>query len=123
MTELNQLLKQITLIFGKMSLYGSMCAQSLSDVSDSLWPHELYVARQAPLCIGFSRQEHWSGLPFPSRDLPDPGIEPRVSCASCFGRWVLYTSTTWEALMKAYIVVTCLVLLGVNRIISRSYRK
>ena len=36
------------------------------------------VARQAPLCMGFSRQEYWSGLPFPSPgDLPSPGIEPR----------------------------------------------
>ena len=36
------------------------------------------VAHQAPLPMGFSRQEYWSGLPFPSpRDLPDPGIEPR----------------------------------------------
>ena len=36
------------------------------------------VARQAPLSMGFSRQEHWSGLPFPSpEDLPDPVIEPR----------------------------------------------
>ena len=36
------------------------------------------VAYQAPLSIGFSRQESWSGLPFPSPgDLPDPGIEPR----------------------------------------------
>ena len=36
------------------------------------------VARQAPLSIGFSRQEYCSGLPFPSLgDLPDPGIEPR----------------------------------------------
>ena len=35
-------------------------------------------ARQAPLSMGFSRQEHWSGLPFPSPgDLPDPGIEPK----------------------------------------------
>ena len=35
------------------------------------------VARQAPLCMGFQRQEYWSGLPFPSPgDLPDPGIEP-----------------------------------------------
>ena len=33
---------------------------------------------QASLSMGFSRQEYWSGLPFPSpRDLPDPGIEPR----------------------------------------------
>ena len=36
------------------------------------------VAQQAPLSMGFSRQEYWSGLPFPSPgDLPDPGIEPR----------------------------------------------
>ena len=36
------------------------------------------VASQAPLSMGFSRQEHWSGLPFPSpRDLPNRGIEPR----------------------------------------------
>ena len=35
------------------------------------------VARQAPLSMGFSRQEYWSGLPFPSpEDLPDQGIEP-----------------------------------------------
>ena len=35
-------------------------------------------AYQARLSMGFSRQEYWSGLPFPSTgDLPDPGIEPR----------------------------------------------
>ena len=36
------------------------------------------IARQAPLSMGFSRQEYWSGLPFPSLgDLLNPGIEPR----------------------------------------------
>ena len=35
------------------------------------------AARQAPLSMGFSRQEHWSGLPRPPPgDLPDPGTEP-----------------------------------------------
>ena len=35
------------------------------------------VACQAPLSMEFSRQEHWSGLPFPPPgDLPNPGIEP-----------------------------------------------
>ena len=35
------------------------------------------VAYQNPPSMGFSRQEYWSGLPFPSLgDLPDPGIEP-----------------------------------------------
>ena len=38
------------------------------------------AAHQAPPSLGFSRQEHWSGLSFPSPgDLPDPGIEPRFS--------------------------------------------
>ena len=36
------------------------------------------VAHQAPLSMGFSRREFWSGLPFPSPgDLSDPGTEPR----------------------------------------------
>ena len=35
------------------------------------------VSRQAPLSIGFPRQEYWRGLPFlPLGDLTDPGIEP-----------------------------------------------
>ena len=34
---------------------------------------------QAPLSMGFPRQEYWSGLPVPSpRDLPDPGLNPRL---------------------------------------------
>ena len=38
------------------------------------------IACQVPLSIGFSRQECWNGLPFPSLgDLPDPGIEPGSS--------------------------------------------
>ena len=35
------------------------------------------IAYHAPPSVGFSRQEYWSGLPFPSPgDLPNPGIEP-----------------------------------------------
>ena len=38
------------------------------------------AAYQAPPSMGFSRQEYWSGLPFPSPgDLPNPGFEPRSS--------------------------------------------
>ena len=41
-----------------------------------------HIALQAPLSMGFPRQEYWSGLPFPSPgDLPNPGIKP-VSPAS-----------------------------------------
>jgi len=44
-------------------------------MSDSATPWT--IACQAPLSLEFSRQEYWSGLPFPSSgDLPDPGIEP-----------------------------------------------
>ena len=52
-----------------------MHTQSLSCVQlcATLWT----VAHQAPLSMGFSKQEYWSGLPFPPpRDLPNPGIEP-----------------------------------------------
>ena len=49
---------------------------SRSVVSNSLWP-PWTVASQVSPSAGFSRQEYWSGLPFPSPgDLPDPGIEP-----------------------------------------------
>ena len=52
-----------------------MKVKSLSRVQLFVTPW--IVAHQAPLSMGFSRQEYWSGLPFPSPgDLPDPGIEP-----------------------------------------------
>ena len=45
------------------------------------------VAHQAPLSMGFSRQEYWSGLPSPSpRDFPDPGVKswcPALQADSC----------------------------------------
>ena len=47
------------------------------------------VARQTPLSMEFSRQEYWSGLPFPSpEDLPNPEIKP-TSPVSCIGRQIL----------------------------------
>ena len=50
-------------------------AQSLSHVWLFVTPWT--VACQVPLCMEFSRQEYWSGLPFPSSgNLPDPGIKP-----------------------------------------------
>ena len=46
---------------------------------------------QAPLSMGFSRKEDWSGLPCPPPgDLPDPGTEPKSHCVSCIGKRVLY---------------------------------
>ena len=50
------------------------------------------VPHQAPLSMGFSRQEYWSGLPFPSPgDLPDPGIKLRPSALQADSR--LYEPT------------------------------
>ena len=49
------------------------------------------VARQAPLPMGFSRQEYWSGLPFPSPgDLPNPGITPASLASPALGGQVIY---------------------------------
>ena len=61
-----------------------------------LWP---FVARQAPLSMGFSRQEYWSGFPFPSpRDLPDPGNEP----TSPAWQADFYCWAAWEAPTRGF---------------------
>ena len=57
------------------------------------------VARQAPLSTGFSRQEYWGGLPFPSPgDLPNPGIEPMSLMSPELAGGFFPISTTWEVL-------------------------
>ena len=65
-----------------------------SIVSDSTpWT----VARQAPLSLGFSRQEYWSAVPFlPPGHLPDPGIEPASLAFPALVEVFFTTSTTWE---------------------------
>ena len=56
-----------------MKLHVSVLSRFSHADSVTLWT----VAHQTPLSMVFSRQENWSGLPFPSPgDLPDPGIEP-----------------------------------------------
>ena len=56
------------------------------------------VACQAPLSMGFSRQEYWSGLPCPPPwDLPDPGIEPTSLKSPALAGGFFTTSATWEA--------------------------
>ena len=61
------------------STYDTMCIKLLNHARlfVALWT----VARQAPLSMGFSRQEHWSGLPCPPPgDRPEPGMEPHLLC-------------------------------------------
>ena len=61
------------------------------------------VAHQAPLSMGFSRQEDWSGLPFSSTgDLPDPGIEPRSPAFA--GRRFTTRATVETAVLRASLV-------------------
>ena len=56
------------------------------------------VAHQAPLSIGFSRQECWSGLPSPPPgDLPDPGIEPSSLKSPALAGGFFTTGATREA--------------------------
>ena len=56
------------------------------------------IACQAPLSVGFSRQEYWCGLPclLPG-DLPDPGIKPACLLPPEFAGGFFTTSVTWEA--------------------------
>ena len=78
----------LTLI--KYMVFKVLVAQWLSRVLLFVTP--LTIARQAPLSVGFPRQEYWSGLPFPSPgDLTDPGIEPRSPALA---------GAIWEALFK-----------------------
>ena len=57
------------------------------------------VARQAPLSMGFSRQEYWGGLPCPPPgDLQDPGTEPSSLLSPALAGRFFTTSATWEVL-------------------------
>ena len=67
-----------------------------SVVSDSLPPFGL-VAHQAPLSMGFSRQEYWRGFPCPPPgDLPDPRIEPASLMSPALAGGFFTTSATWQ---------------------------
>ena len=56
------------------------------------------VARQPPLSMRLSRQEYWSGLPFPSPEhLPDPGIKLASLLFLALASGFLTTSATWKA--------------------------
>ena len=56
------------------------------------------VARQTPLCMGFSRQEYRSGLPcLPPGDLPNPGVKPMSLTSPTLAGRFFTTIATWEA--------------------------
>ena len=71
------------------------CRSVVSDSFSTPWT----AARQAPLSMGFSRQEDWSALPClpPPGDLPNPGIEPVSLMSPALAGGFFTTSNTWEA--------------------------
>ena len=79
------------------TLVHACCRFSSEQLSATPWT----VAHQAPLSVGFPRQEYQSGLPFPSPgDLPHTGIDPAslMSPALASSGRFFTTSTTWEVL-------------------------
>ena len=66
------------------------------------------AAHQAPLSMGLSRQEYWSGLPCPSPgNLPDPGIKPMSLLSPALASRFFTTSATWEAAYPITFTVFC----------------
>ena len=64
------------------------------------------VAYQAPLFMGISSQEYWSGLPcLPPGNLPKPGIEPASVTSPALAGGFFTTSATWEVLWESLIKV------------------
>ena len=90
------LVPSVTLVNGGPAWQFTMRLSVTSVVSDSATPWT--GAHQAPLSMGFPRQEYWSGLPCPSPgDLPDPGIEPVSLMTLALADMLLTTSATWQA--------------------------
>ena len=76
------------------SEHPSLCVCSVVGDSETPWT----AARQAPLSMGFSRQEYWSGLPLnPPWALPNLGLEPTSLLSPALACGSFTTSTTWEA--------------------------
>ena len=60
---------------------------------------------QAPLSMGFSRQEYWNGLPYaPPGDLPNPGIKPMFPVSPVLAVRFFSISDTWEALYTPLLI-------------------
>ena len=91
-------------IYGYMK--SNMRAYYVASVMSNSLEGPWIVVRQAPLSMGFPRQEHWSGLPCPPPgDCPDPGIElaSLTQCTSLTLAGGFFTTpATWEARSQIY---------------------
>ena len=77
--------------------------QSLNHVPVTPWT----VAHQAPWSRGFSRQEYWSGLPFPTPgDLLNTGVKPESLSSPALARGFFTTNTTWESESKGCSILS-----------------
>ena len=91
---INYLKKEICILLGSW-----ICVLSHSVMSNALRPHGLYPTRF--LCLrDSSKQEYWSGLPFPPLwDRPDPGIEPTPPVSPVLARGFFTTEPSWVLLL------------------------
>ena len=91
---INYLKKEICILLGSW-----ICVLSHSVMSNALRPHGLYPTRF--LCLrDSSKQEYWSGLPFPPPwDRPDPGIEPTPPVSPVLARGFFTTEPSWVLLL------------------------
>ena len=82
-----------------MILSGVLSSCVLSHVQ--FFVTSLTVAHQAPLSMGFSKQEHCSGLPFPPPgDLPDPGNEPTSPESPALAGEFFTTELPWKSVLS-----------------------
>ena len=78
-----------------------LCHFSYVQIFVTLWT----VALQAPLSIGFSRQESWRGLPCPPPgDLLDQEIEPMSVISSALAGGFFTTNATWEKMLEIRVL-------------------
>ena len=83
---------------------GAVCVLALSRVCLFVTPWT--VACQAPLSMGFSRQEYWSGLPFPPPDdVPDSGIEPTSPVSPALAGGFFTTVTLGKPLNAIWLLL------------------
>ena len=84
----------------------NMCIHAKSPQSYPTLCDLIDLAHQAPLSVGFSRQENYSGLPCPPPgNLPKPGIKPASLKSLALAGRFFTTSATWEALVSMLKIV------------------
>ena len=67
------------------------------------------VAQKAPLSMEFSRQEYWSGFPFPTpEDLPNPGIEPVSPVSPALANGFFTSWAIWEVTLPSIGGISCI---------------